>query len=179
MSFYRIKNLGPGLDGMVAEGTPMLADCLYDASPDSGSSPDEDVDMVEVERIYDTNKIMGDRVISQPLARGLFINMNRLDECEDPRLRQFDSKNPWGSCKYEKQYCKGKLQISLAQFERCLQVTIGASLGNTIYSEYFFESYDEVKATIEHAVDNDQEDDLIFQLQEIKLGTTTETSEEE
>lgn len=179
MPFYRIQKFCEGLDGLVVEGHPYLIDYLYDNDPEAGSSPDEDIPVVQVTRFFDVDAIVGDRVVSVPVKGRLYIDADFLEKAEDPRSRQFDSKNPWGKFLFEGKYQTpdGHLHVDLAQYDHAMQVTVSEVDGlggfTTLFTDYFFRFFDEVRGTIEFNLGEGRAEDLIFSLRTLK---TTEMS---
>jgi hypothetical protein len=151
--FYRINSVGPGFDGLIVEGRE---------SPMPGES-----DFVLVDRVFDDNRVAGDRVVSSP-TKGLAVLRIALTPCDDPRLRQFDSTNPWGKCLYENEYRKDGVHVACAMYERCLQATV-THAGKTIFSDYFFDdAAGQALESIEETISDGDLDDLVFALRVLK-----------
>lgn len=159
--FYRIHKIGAGFDGLVAEGGHPFAVDFPGVGP---------VSVVSVHALHNPNQIVGDRIVSNPVI-ALYIESDRLIECDDPRLRQFDTRNPWGKCLLEGELKKNGIIVSYAQFEHAFQVSVyekGNNFTKTLYTNYFYLDPVGVKETIENAMSNDREDELVFLLQDMK-----------
>ena len=106
--FFRIRDLAKGLDGIIAEGE------------DGGALG------IDVVRLYDCDRMVGDRVVSAPVAKGMmWLSYDVLAECDDPRKMEFASDNPWGKCVSERSWKKGDIRVDVVCMERCIHVVVG------------------------------------------------------
>lgn len=165
--FMRIKGLGGGFDGLVVE---VREDRI---EPDT---------VVNVLRIIDTAKVVGDRSPSLPLPEGaLFVLSDYLDETVHPVDREFASTNPWGRFQYEGRYLSRDdlVEVAMARFDRALQVTVTRRFthgvrtlptSQTVFSGYFFEDINEViRQMNESMVFDDSFEGLPLVLSRLKL----------
>src|SRR3990167_9346107 len=107
MSWFIIKGLGPWFDGLF----------VY--------APDAAQDKRFIQKFVNRNIMFGDREVSLTIPDGgLLIREKFLQKTEDPELRQFDNKNPWGKFICEGRVKKNDLDISWAEYEHNVQVTI-------------------------------------------------------
>ena len=167
--FYVVKGLGAGLDGLIVEGIQTAA-----------------MGLTMVLRIIDPNVNVGDRTASLPLPEEAFyVSDSFLERTDDPKIREFDSNNPYGKFMLEGHMECGRLHISYSQYERGLQVSVlekyateETPLGpkvetKTIYSENFYRDIVLVKQAIESVLAENggaDADDLVFKLRELKEG---------
>lgn len=164
---YTIIGLGFGLDGLIAESTDddHEVNDLLDARMAS---------VREITRLRSPSVVVGDRNVSYPIRENsLWINREFLEPYDLP-IREYASDNPWGKYKFEGRCETGNLEVTYAQYERCLQVTVTEKANarhKTLYATNYFnpEAFREVKNAIEQMIDRDS-DDLIFKLQELKNG---------
>ena len=178
MSFFRIKDLSPALDGLIVE------------TEDSHMDPE----ITCVKRIVNVNAMVGDRTLSFPVSNlGMFIRKAaHLQKVDDPQIREFAHTNPWGKCLFEGRYDKNKLEIAYAKYEYATQVTVTekykvsslpqkgpATASKTLFTGYFTagpgetndEVFEEVQEIIESHLSNSGDlDDLIFDLRELQEG---------
>jgi hypothetical protein len=153
--YYVIKGIGSSFDGLVVESDEYIED------GDDGPS------MVEVGRIVNRNTVIGDRSVSYLLPQeAIWISDRYLEEVQDPELREFDSTNPWGKCEFEGRYTKGSIEVSYAQYERALQVTVSEKVdgkSKTIHSCYITNDIRKMKEVIETCLREAADpDDLVF-----------------
>lgn len=153
MGFYIIKDLSPALNGLVIEG---------ELNGDKTS--------VVVNKLVNRNAVFGDRSIVYPLPdSALSVGVSFLGELDNPALREFDSKRPFGKCLFEGAYTKDSLKVAYAQYEEAMQVTVLEVVNNrtkTIFSGYFpKEKIDIVRGAVEECLCDDvSADDLFFEL---------------
>lgn len=174
--FYIINGAGPSFDGVLVEGDPIMEDTFNDGVP-------ADTGLVEVVRFIETDVVIGDRQFSTPVTPGsLFMSTDFLEEVEDPKLREFDSKNPYGKFQLEGRMKCGPIEVAYSQYERCLQVNVmevidakdmpmvpGATLNKTLLAVNFTKDFDKVKSLIESSLKNqDDADQLVFKLEELR-----------
>src|SRR3990172_3122755 len=109
--FYRVKDLGRGLDGLTIEGEWDLIDT------------DDTVKRLNVFCIYDSNFVMGDRVAkSQLTSNSLFIDASCLEETTDPDMH-FTAESPFGEFISEQSFITDYLNICYSLFDNALSVT--------------------------------------------------------
>ena len=160
-NFYRINGLAKGLDGLVVEVIPTGQSCLY-----------------EVHRIFNTNEMFGDRVVSVPVPEdSLYIDHKCLEETADPN-QEFTSDSPFGEFLYEGTLEKGGLMVAYNMYDNALSVTIleriedkAGTFGydKTVYSQNFFSGRALAMKEIEGALSGETDtEDLVFLLKEIK-----------
>lgn len=181
MSFFKIKNLSPALDGLYVEGIEHDGHGFY----------------LTVTRIINRNAIVGDRNVAFPVALqtvngdecGLIIDGEYLERVEDIENREYSHTNPWGKCVFDGRYISGALEIAYARFEKAVQVSVienqsktsrgtTTTMSKTIFTDYYYEAggimsiekvFDMVKTTIEkHLSEGGDVDDLVFSLKSLK-----------
>lgn len=160
MSFYRIKDLSPALDGLTVEG----------------ETSEHDPRFVNITRIVNTNVMVGDRTLSFPVSQyGLVIRETCLVAVDDPQIREFTHTAPWGKCLFEGNYRQGNLEVAYAKYEQATQVTLTEKNGETsrtVYTDYIpveVMSFDHVREVIEHnLLRGGDVDDLVFELKRLK-----------
>ncbi len=159
MSWYIIKGLGPWFDGLFAY------------------APDAYQDKRFIQKFVNRNVMFGDREVSLTIPDGgLLIRDKFLEKTEDPELRQFDNKNPWGKYVCEGRLSKSNIEVSWAEYEYNIQVTVQEKIvgqpTKTLYSVNFDlndYSAESVVNTIQDSIrDDDSLDDLIFNLKDIQ-----------
>ncbi len=159
MSWFIIKGLGPWFDGLF----------VY--------APDAFQDKRFIQKIVNRNIMFGDREVSLTIPDGgLLIREKFLEKTEDPDLRQFDSRNPWGKYVCEGRLSKSNIEVSWAEYEYNIQVTVQEKITGqptkTLYSVNFDlndYSAESVVNTIQDSIrDDDSLDDLIFNLKDIQ-----------
>lgn len=139
--FYRIEGLSPGLNGLVVfVEREIEPECAY-----------------EVSRIYDTNQIVGDRVVSRPIPEGgLWIGGNFLRACEDPTKRQFATDSPFGKVVVEGKFQQGNLELTYLRYEpTAMSVTIQELLPagrKTVFSQNFFKKVEQVQSLVNDVI---------------------------
>lgn len=157
---FIIKGLSPALDGLVVEGTLEVSE------------------QVVVTRITNRDQIMGDRHVSYPIKAGtLVLSTDVLEETEDPRLREFSSKNPWGKVVCEGSFTRNGIMVSFAQYEQRMQVTVTdrtTSRSRTVFTHYFVpESFEKIKTMIDDSGRSEGAiEDLVFALTAAKTEET-------
>lgn len=163
--FYIISDVGPGFDGVVVEGEPVLL---------GGGGADDAAGLVEVLRFIDTDSMLGDRHSGTPVAKGsILIDEAYLTEVTDPKLREFDSKNPYGKYQLEGTMVCGPIKAAYAQYERALTVNVTEKVGQEERTRLVLnftnpKVFDEVKGLIESSLkDQDDAEQLVFKLQEL------------
>lgn len=154
MSFFEIKNLSKGLDGLVVEG--------------SAVNNNEYV----IENIYSPDFAFGDRGVKIPVSfGGLFISADFLTETDNPH-REYTTESPFGQYLYEGTFIKGDLNIAFTKFDNALSVTIYESKGGsqkTIYSQNFFAGADQAKSHVDSVLEGKSDpEDLVFHLESCK-----------
>lgn len=153
---YVVKNLGPGLDGLIVEGRQEVGDHL-----------------LEVLAFIDRNIMMGDGHPRSPIEPGtLFIAMGNLEEVGDPNLREFAHDNMYGELQYDGSALCQNLRVVWACYSKMFQVTV-TDLGNrqTIYSQNFSKKFVEINNAIAKMLQDKTEDavtELLFTLREMK-----------
>lgn len=160
MSWYVIKGLSPAFDGLLVESDLEFEDNRY------------------VKRIVNRSIMLGDRELSYSIPQGgLIIRKMFLEDLEDPELRQFDSKNPWGKFICEGRTSRNSIEVAWAEYELCITVTVmetnAINSNKTLYSENFilgdnlngFEVTDLIRDKVR---DDETMEDLIFSLKELK-----------
>lgn len=153
-SFYRIKGLCKALDGMTVE------------------TEGKDFPLLQVTRIFDTDKVVGDREAAVPVASGgLIIHNIFLEPTTDPTKREYAHDNPYGKFILESRTTVGELELAFCRFENAMQVSIReVKTGQppvTKYSENFNKNLELVQGSIMESSPNEIED-LIFMLQQLK-----------
>jgi hypothetical protein len=161
MAWYIIKGLGPGFDGMLLEKASELSGFKF----------------ITASRLVNRNIMIGDRELSYSLPYGaVAISSDFLEPIDNPQLREYDSKNPWGKFVCEGRLTKNNIEVSWAEYEYCTQVTVQEkSVGcptKTLYTDNF--NLDDIEhetiiGTINDSIrDEESLDDLIFALKELK-----------
>lgn len=176
--FYLVKDVGPGFDGVLVEGEPIMEQVVPGFSEDS---PPVSTGLVSILRFIDTDSILGDRNSSSPVTPGsMLMDEAFLTEVEDPKLRQFDSKSPFGRFELEGRMSCGNIEVTYAQYEKALTVAVmevtkrddlGVPDMKTLYSENFTDpaTFQALKLVIEHHLrDEESSEDLIFVLKQNK-----------
>lgn len=171
--FYIINGAGPSFDGVLIEGEPIC----------SNGDPDSDPDLVSVLRFIETDFVVGDRPFSTPVTPGsMFVGPEYLEQVENPELREYDSKNPYGKFQLEGRMKLGSIEVAYSQFERCLQVNVmevidtrdkpmmpGPTFNKTLLAVNFTKGFQKVKDLIESSLKNqDEAEQLVFKLEELR-----------
>ena len=153
--YFKIHDLCYGLDGLIAEvsGIPSIVETL--------SMPS----VVNVERLINSNIIVGDRQLILPIGEnGLMIRSSYLTEVEDPGVsREFGSDNPYGECLSETTRIFDCVSVHIASFKDAMLVTIrdkSVAPIKTLFSEYF--SGKEVSLCIDVLAQEKDLENLIF-----------------
>ena len=163
MAFYRIRDLGMPLDGLVVEGE-------WRDWPGEG-------DVLCITRLIRPDSIVGDRQVIFPIEPdSLFIPRSKLIEVEDPTGRQFAHDNPYGKCLGEMSQTMGSVQVSAVKHERGCTVKVRDTSANRTLFDHHFKSphvFDDVSAGLAMAhVDGAtlSPEEIVFELQEARDG---------
>jgi hypothetical protein len=165
---YKIKGI-PGLEGLVVEGE-------YRETISRGAT-DPVYDYICIRELINPNAVVGDRTVHFPIPeRSLFICDAYLTEVDDPGIKQFSTKSPFGKLLFEGQLRRGDLIVDYVQYDNAVTVTIreehtdkSGTKGRTVYTQNFFKKKAPVAMqAVAHAFGGDLDvDDLIFELKEI------------
>ncbi len=153
--YFKIHDLCYGLDGLIAEvsGIPSIVETF--------SMPS----VVNVERLINSNIIVGDRQFILPIGKnGLMIRSTYLTEVEDPGVsREFGSDNPYGECRSESTIGFDCVTVNIANFQNAMLVTIrdkSVAPIKTLFSEYF--TGNEIKLCEDILEGHKDLEDLVF-----------------
>lgn len=162
--FYIINGLGPGFDGVLIEGEPVVTD-----------SSSNEPSMVSVLRFVENDIVVGDRPLITPVTPDeMFLSFNVLEEVGDPKIREFDSTNPYGKYQVEGRMKCGSIEVAYSQFKQALQVNVqevAPNMNKTLLAVNFTkpEHFQAVKELIETSLKNqDDADQLVFKLEEAR-----------
>jgi hypothetical protein len=158
VNYFRIKGLCRALDGLTVE-------------VDGG----KDFPLLQVQKIFNTNQVVGDREFTVPVEPGgLIIHNKFLEPTDDPTKREYAHDNPYGKFILESRTTVGETEVAFSRFEKALQVTIRevGQYPKTLYTENFNMNLEVVQGTIVESGIGEI-DDLIFVLQEMKEAETS------
>jgi hypothetical protein len=163
MAFFKVRNLSPAFDGLILEGE-LVYGSVYPSS------------------IINTAVIIGDRVLRIPLPSGsISFSEAYLEPTGDPH-REFTTDNPFEAFLYEGNFAKDDLRIAYGMFKNAMQVTIFEVRDNvqkTLFSQNYFENRKMAMELIQAVLEGQMDpDDLIFNLQDLKSGTTLTNGQE-
>ena len=156
---YQIRNI-PAFSGLVAVG-----------------DVDEDLELVEVFELVNTNVIVGDRNLKFPIPnKTLFIALKNLVEIEDVSTREFANDNPYGTYLYEGSFQKENLQVVHAVYQYAVTVSIieksspkEKGLDKTLFVGNFFDTKHRALEIIEDMLHGAMDpDDLVFELKQLQ-----------
>lgn len=167
---FVVRGLGPGLDGLLAEGGEVIEN--GEARPDD----EENTDLVEILKLRNQNIVVGDRELSVALPKdSLYIRADHLTETDDPGIREYDHRNPFGKFSHSTTHQFGDLEVALTEHELATSVSVTQVMGKrkrTIYSQNFQdeEARDDVRSAVQEIVDSRERDadGLVFELQDIR-----------
>lgn len=160
MSWYIIKGLGPGFDGLIVEGEKNIAGTW-----------------VDVRQLVNRSIMFGDREFKVSFPDSAFsIHIRFLEPIADPGVREYDSKNPWGKYVCEGRLSRNNIEVSWAEYDYCTQVTVQEKLAGqptkTLYTDNFHLDgikHETIIDTINESIrEDDSLDSLIFHLKELK-----------
>ena len=155
MAFFKIKGI-PGLEGLVVEAEYRSVG-----------------DVLCILEIINPNAVVGDRTVRFPIPEGkLFVDDAFVQEIEDPGVKEFSTKSPFGTLLFEGQLRKDSLIVDYVQYDNAVTVTIRedhGEKGRTVYTQNFFNKKASAAMTIvQNAVIGTVDvDELVFDLKEL------------
>ena len=158
MNWFIIKGLSPFLDGMIVEGY-------------------SDGNLVTVRRLVNQNVMFGDRDLSFSFPDNSFMLAPKsLQLISNPELREYDGSNPWGKYVCEGRLTRNNIEVSWAEYEYNVQVTVQEKVAGQPTKTLFTTNFDLNDYTTESVLDTIQEcirdddslEDLIFNLRDLQ-----------
>lgn len=171
--FYVVKDLGGGFDGLVVSGEKILSTVEY-LQKLSGVQ-EIMTNILVVEEILDPNSTIGSdpkNIVSLPVPfNGLFINVNFLEETDDPSNRVFVTDNPYGEVIAEGEMTLGDLKVTYLKFADSVTITlVDPGNGRTLFSHNFRKDPSEILDSVQKLMSEEgtDSDDLFFELNDLK-----------
>jgi hypothetical protein len=153
--FYRLKNVGPGLDGLTVEAVPVV----------SGLST-----LYQISRIFNTNVVIGDREHNVPVD-GLFVDGAKLEPTDDPRARQYADDAPYGRVKRVSHIGDiERIHLRVTEYESALGVNVMEPIDGRLRTRYstYYVTMGVTVPDLERLVRETDPEDLVFRLTDLK-----------
>lgn len=122
--YFRIHDLCPGLDGLVAEvsSAPYLIFNRDEKKDEQGRLVGDAIFFVD--RLFHSDIMVGDRDMVVPVSRGLLVMEKFLTPCPAPERREYASDNPYGAFQWNTSYNQEGMTLTMVMFEKALSLTI-------------------------------------------------------
>lgn len=122
--YFRIHDLCPGLDGLVAEvsSAPYLIFNRDEKKDEQGRLVGDAIFFVD--RLFHSNIMVGDRDVVFPVSKGLLVMEKFLEPCAAPERREYASDNPYGSFQWSNTYTGDGLTLTMVMFDQALVVNV-------------------------------------------------------
>lgn len=157
---FRIRGLGPGLDG------------LYVDVDDMGSECDACMDIVCVTKLTNMSIMNGDRNVSVQLPPcGLYIDKKFLEATQEVGIREFSSESGFGNFIDHRSVAKGSLIIDTVRYQETISVNVSRVAGEeirTVTSFYINKKLEACWTEIIKLLGKNEIDDVVFELDSLR-----------
>jgi len=150
---YRIRGLGPGLDGLYAEAE-------Y-----------EEQGLFQVSKLSNLNIMVGDRNVSLQLPIGaLYISEQYLEETDEPAVREYESNSGFGEFRDLCEWSTDRVKFNAVRYECAISINAAykTSPPRTITSFYMFKNLEQCWNAVTKLSKKIDQDDVVFELEAMR-----------